>query len=173
MTLKDQLFSFEGRLRRRDYWGLLILTVVVLTAVSQALARILVGPEATIFWRHGGRHIRADYHSWSPQTLVVMACALFSLWPVLALESKRRHDRDASAKPVVALQLAALLATYFPTGLLLPEGQVATVNWWLSAANLIISAWFLVVLGILDGTPGRNRYGPSPKSEVDELAVFD
>lgn len=65
--------------------------------------------------------------------------ALPTAWPLLALSARRLHDRGWSAWWLLAM--AALW--YLPTGL-----------GWL---------WSIVELGARDGTPGPNRYGPSPK----------
>ena len=35
--------------------------------------------------------------------------------------------------------------------------------WVFSITLLPVAAWFLIQLGVLDGTPGPNRFGPSPK----------
>ncbi|MEI9964107.1 MAG: DUF805 domain-containing protein [Caulobacteraceae bacterium] len=59
---------------------------------------------------------------------------LILLWPSLANGVKRCHDRDKS-------------------------------GWWmlLTLIPLIGWIWWLIELGFLDGTPGSNRFGPSPK----------
>ncbi len=59
---------------------------------------------------------------------------LVDLYIALALGAKRCHDRDKSA-------------WFLAIGLI----------------PLIGAIWLLVELGFLDGTPGPNRFGPSPK----------
>jgi uncharacterized membrane protein YhaH (DUF805 family) len=69
--------------------------------------------------------------------------ALLLLWPSLAIAVKRLHDRGQSGW------------------------------WWLiSLIPLVGSIWTLVNLGILDGTAGQNRYGPSPKQPEVDAEVF-
>jgi uncharacterized membrane protein YhaH (DUF805 family) len=64
------------------------------------------------------------------------------IWPALALQVKRWHDRDKS-------------------------------GWWVLIAFIpIIGAfWVLIECGFLDGTPGPNRFGPSPKGVSGPAAV--
>jgi uncharacterized membrane protein YhaH (DUF805 family) len=66
----------------------------------------------------------------------VLLLALYAaeIWIGLALGAKRCHDRDKSA-------------------------------WFLliSLIPFLGALWLLIELGFLDGTPGPNKYGPSPK----------
>lgn len=68
------------------------------------------------------------------------------LWIKIALMLKRCHDRDKGGGWVAFFLL------------------VPFVGW----------IWGFIELGFLDGTPGRNRYGPSPKGigggEEEDLA---
>jgi uncharacterized membrane protein YhaH (DUF805 family) len=61
-------------------------------------------------------------------------CALIMLWPSLAIAIKRCHDRDQTGLWVLMLLIPVI--GFF---------------------------WWLINLGILDGTPGPNKFGPSPK----------
>jgi uncharacterized membrane protein YhaH (DUF805 family) len=56
------------------------------------------------------------------------------IWPTLALYTNRWHDRNKSGWMTLIL--------------LIP---------------IVGPLWALVELGFLDGTPGENKYGPSPK----------
>jgi uncharacterized membrane protein YhaH (DUF805 family) len=118
MTLAQKLFSFEGRLRRRDYWllSLMLLVVIVVIYILAAALGLDVSKESN--------------GSLTLQLVVTLAL----LWPSLALGAKRCHDRDQSA-------------------------------WWLLLQFIPIVGgfWVLINLGILDGTQGKNRFGPSPK----------
>lgn len=66
--------------------------------------------------------------------LLVVILAPIAIWADLALSVKRAHDRDRSG--------------WFALVALIP---------------IIDGLWLLIELGFLDGTPGPNRYGPSPK----------
>lgn len=69
-----------------------------------------------------------------PANPVSWALWFVSLWIGIALMVKRLHDRN--------------------------KGPV-----WILVYNIPIVGWIwcLVEIGFLDGTPGPNRYGPSPK----------
>jgi uncharacterized membrane protein YhaH (DUF805 family) len=69
-----------------------------------------------------------------PLGMIGYLLLLVLAWPALAIQVKRWHDRDKS-------------------------------GWWvlISLIPIIGAIWVLVECGILDGTPGPNRFGPSPK----------
>ena len=67
---------------------------------------------------------------------VVLLFPIFGvlMWSALALQAKRWHDRGKSGW--------MFLVTFIP---------------------LVGALWTLVECGFLDGTPGENKFGPSPK----------
>ncbi len=96
-----------------------------------------------LFWQFG--HVHVDHagmqnlpHAYGITLITHNPFAgllgLAAIWMKLAVMAKRCHDRDQSA-------------------------------WWLLllAVPVVNLVWALVNLGILDGTQGSNRYGPSPK----------
>lgn len=83
MDWKTLLFSFEGRVGRGAYWGLLVVSIVLfggLGAVSVMSALNSQDPAA------GGGF-----------SVVMMIASLLFLWPALAIQAKRWHDVDKSA----------------------------------------------------------------------------
>ena len=72
--------------------------------------------------------------SWVSHNPLIGLFALAAIWMKLAVLVKRWHDRDKS-------------------------------GWWvlITLVPLIGWLWQLIECGFLDGTPGPNRYGPSPK----------
>jgi len=118
MTFTQKLFSFQGRLRRRDYWLLSFLMIGVMIVIF--ILGAVMGIDVS---RDSGE-----------AALLQLVATLILLWPSLALGVKRCHDRDQS-------------------------------GWWLLIEFIPIvgGLWALVNLGILDGTQGPNRFGPSPK----------
>lgn len=133
------LFSLRGRIRRRDWW-----VGAILLGMLQAIGEFRSAPD-------GG----APPPSWAG-----VGFTLLLLWPSIALAVKREHDRDGSGWRSVAILGGVtglgLLQDYLPG---LPDAAhlLMTV---IGVAGLL---YLLVVLGILDGTPGPNRFGPSPK----------
>ena len=71
-------------------------------------------------------------------------------WVRVCLAAKRWHDRDKS-------------------GWL---GILVILQYILPLINIAIFIWQFIECGCLDGTPGRNTYGPSPKGIGNESSVF-
>jgi uncharacterized membrane protein YhaH (DUF805 family) len=84
MPLKQQLFSFSGRLNRAPYWILYIATWLVLGAIIFA-----TGGAAAV---HGGQ---AGGGSAIGGLISLVVCIAW-IWIALALNIKRFHDRDKS-----------------------------------------------------------------------------
>jgi len=81
---KSLLFSFEGRVGRGAYWGLVVVSVVLfggLGAFSVMSALNSPDPAAA-----GGG-----------VSVAMMIASLLFLWPALAIQAKRWHDVDKSA----------------------------------------------------------------------------
>jgi uncharacterized membrane protein YhaH (DUF805 family) len=130
MDFMHMYLSFNGRLRRMHFWvGLIILWVVEVIVMA-----VLIGPAMAAAATGGGGP--------GPLALVGYLLLLVLIWPALALQVKRWHDRDKS-------------------------------GWWVLIAFIpIIGAfWVLIECGFLDGTPGPNRFGPSPKGVSGPAAV--
>lgn len=164
MLLKDMLFGFQGRLRRRDWWiwsivatltymvGLFITGMLVLGGVGQLDAYLTgtLGPR-------------------SLQTALFDLSVLPLLWIQTALAAKRAHDRNVGAAVAIGLTVFAGLLSFVPTGVDLIMGSAISDDLFASVTqgvNLISAAaslYLLVVLGFLDGTQGPNRFGRSPK----------
>lgn len=160
MTLRDKLFSFHGRLRRRDWWLLSIMLALVGLAANYLVYAILFpGADFDPRWKNPGP-VRA--------TIFV---DLLLLWPTIAMTFKRAHDRDKSGRTLAVLIATGLLFSYMSDALLERFGDVAGV----AAFPFIVAyIYFVVVMGFLDGTKGPNRFGPSPKGIGDTpVAAFD
>ncbi len=137
MNLVQMLISFEGRMRRRDFW-LSVLILLVAQWILQAVLGALFWP-ALVFtpddepWR---------WMYWSQWSAGLGVIWLVLLWPRLAIGVKRFHDRDKS-------------------GLWLLLCLIPVIGW----------IWLLIELGFLDGTPGPNKFGPSPKGANADAAA--
>lgn len=75
--------------------------------------------------------------AFSGAAMVGMLVNLLLLWPSLANSVKRCHDRDKSGWWLLPMYLACF--------------------------TIVGVLWPLIELGFMDGTPGPNRFGPSPK----------
>lgn len=166
MTLEDKLFSFDGRLRRRDFWLLGIGLGLIQVVLAQMLIYLMVGPQALLA---AGPDAMLSFSL--PMAINLIVTLVF-LWPTLALIAKRKHDRGGSAAIFIFLELAWIALTFFPVGMVTAnEATAVLTRLLLGALSLPIGIWFLVDLGILDGTSGDNEYGPSPKG-ADRTATM-
>ncbi len=146
MTLMQKLFSFEGRLRRRDYWLLGLAMGVVEYILMKILVLAGLGGHADIITSSDPTvRAAAAMSALGPMMRVYGIIWILFIWPGLAIAVKRCHDRDKS-------------------------------GWWLliGLIPLIGGIWLLIDIGFLDGTPGANKFGPSPKGigGTDPAAVF-
>ena len=111
MNLSSLFFSFEGRISRQPFWlcTLIIVAIIFLPALA----------------------LYDDIGSKEAGTFISIMC-LVLLWPFLAIQAKRWHDRDKSGW--------WLLIIFVPLGLF----------------------WVLIDTGLLPGTEGTNRFGDDP-----------
>jgi uncharacterized membrane protein YhaH (DUF805 family) len=113
------LFGFEGRINRGKFWlGWAVIWVFLFVTYGIALATesgFLIG--------------------------LVGLLNLLAIWPALAIQIKRWHDRDKSGWWVL-----------------------------IGLIPLIGPIWVLVECGFLPGTVGPNQYGPDPLGPIGESA---
>jgi uncharacterized membrane protein YhaH (DUF805 family) len=114
------LFSFEGRLPRKSFWLYGVLGITL----AQMFIYFLLGIAGV------------------SEALASGVAALAVVWPGLAINVKRWHDRD---KP----------------------GWWVLIN----LVPLVGTLWTLIECGLLPGTPGDNRFGPDPKGAAALGAV--
>ncbi len=107
------LFSFQGRVGRKPYW---IFNLII----------FLGGMVLSLF-----TEVSADIGEINKPQLMFM---LWILWPSLAIQAKRWHDRNKPAWWI--------LINFIP---------------------VIGPVWALIENGFLPGTPGDNRFGPAPE----------
>lgn len=168
MTLRDKLFSFNGRLRRQDWWLLGIGWGLFAGCIGEIAMRLIFGPEYSMFGGGlvGSQEARLTY---LPACVAYDLIMLALAWPQLALSAKRAHDRAQAAWPVIAATLIlSLVGDVRPYLALFPDlvisGTTALaigIVW--SIFSFCVGLWLFITLGCLDGTPGPNRFGPSPK----------
>lgn len=114
------LFSFEGRLPRKSFWLYGVLGITL----AQMFIYFLLGIAGV------------------SETLASGVAALAVVWPGLAINVKRWHDRDKAGWWVL-INLVPLVGTL----------------------------WTLIECGLLPGTPGDNRFGPDPKGAIPLGAI--
>jgi uncharacterized membrane protein YhaH (DUF805 family) len=164
MTFWQKMFSFEGRLRRQDFWictlilwGVSIVSFVACFSVAFAPLMAL-GMDAE---KTGGQiddaAALAAMMPFIPVILIFGLLQLAMIWPSTAIQVKRLHDRDQSGWMVLIIIFGRLLGWIPLLGVIPALG--AFLFW-------------LINLGILEGTPGPNRYGQSPKPEYGPAQAF-
>lgn len=134
-----RLASFDGRARRSTFWWAVIgATLVVLAPISTSGLLSLLGLP---HWSPTAvlDGPEAGWAIWQQAVSVAyLVIMLPTIWLLLATLVRRCHDRNWSG--------AFLLVGLIP----------------------VVQLWPLVELGLLDGAPGDNAYGPSPKPSADE-----
>ncbi len=155
MTFAEKMFSFQGRMRRQDFWictliiwGFSIAVSVLLMIAAWGPFMALVAQADTLETTEDPAVIMGLMAPLLPVFGISMLVQLALIWPQLAICVKRLHDRDQSGWWVMLFVGTYVLAIIPFINLL---------------AMLGVFVWWLVNLGILDGTPGPNKYGPSPK----------
>ena len=162
MTIAQKLFSFQGRLSRRDWWVYGVALNIVGAALTGLLSALFLKPGAELWGS-----------ATAPVQIVGLAVTALLAWPSLALTVKRRHDRDRPGWMMALLFVVMVTLNSFPIlYVVLPIAIWEHWGWWACVAFCIFMAgiWatILILLGIRPGTKGPNRYGPSllPEQQV-------
>jgi uncharacterized membrane protein YhaH (DUF805 family) len=154
MKLQKILFSFDGRIGRRTYW-LATLAVIVAVLVLTFAPFLLNSEAAAVLMLAFSQFI------W-----------LLCLWPILAVGSKRLHDRNKNGWWLLvfwllpfALVVAGFSIALFDDPRTGRSGDFST-GLILVLASLPPALWGIVELGLLPGTTGPNRYGADPAQQL-------
>ncbi len=151
----ELLTSFDGRIRRGQYW-LGIIVLVIAAVVVMAIVGVLFGD--SFFGR-----------------FLTLLITLGLVYPWAALGAKRLADRGQPPMPKLAIFLApGILLTVIDTfrigyrpvqgfpgadGMMMVPGTISMI---LGVISLGVGIWALIELGILKGDPEPNAYGPPP-----------
>ena len=156
MKLQKILFSFEGRIGRGVYW-LAILALIVAVLVLTFAPFLLNSEEAAVLL----------------VALTSQFIWLLSLWPILAVGSKRLHDRNKNGWWLLVFWLLpfALFCVGFSIDLFDDPNTVRRSGYFSTGSILILASlppalWGIVELGILPGTKGPNQYGADPAQQL-------
>jgi len=166
MSLKNKLFGFDGRLRRRDWWLLGIAVGAAHNLLHYVSVRVLGLDDHVLIG--GVMPVIGD--PW-PQLLLAVSFSLVFAWPQLALTVKRAHDINRRAWSFVLISVGIQALGYWPrVNYAIPGPTIRQTDFWSRAEPWIIDGgtlvgllYLVVVLGFLDGTQGPNRFGRSPK----------
>jgi uncharacterized membrane protein YhaH (DUF805 family) len=160
MPVPDILFSFKGRLRRRDWWLWSIVAALVYLAANWVCGVLFLGSGGAILLNTGYRM------NWALALEIAMVLPL--VFANSALAAKRAQDRNMTAWPFIAIVIVNALTSFLPqidqAVTAMQNGQQWQVAFLvLNGLSLLASIYSLIVLGFMDGTPGPNRFGRSPK----------
>jgi len=163
MTLRQIFFSMEGRIDRSTFWlwGVLpiLLFRLVITAIGLVFFLIAFYPFSETF----------DSNSKSQWFLVLsfpftsyILLDLMTFIPSLGVQIKRCHDRNRSALFILVAYIPLvwfiLLFVVRYTLLCLYEIEAPTIFSYLQLPGLIPWLWYVVEIGFLPGTKGKNRF---------------
>jgi uncharacterized membrane protein YhaH (DUF805 family) len=126
--------SFDGRIPRKTFW-LAFLVMLVISWILQLIVFSIFGGNMMAMDPNMTPEAQAEAMSnaMSGMMLPLGIVILLTLWPTLAVYTKRWHDRDKSG--------------WWSLIMFVP---------------IIGGIWMLVELGFLRGTEGANRFGPDP-----------
>ena len=145
--------DFQGRSRRMEFWMFALLNVVVMTVIGAVLLAGFPWQEL-IEAGETGIAPQLDMMNWG---LLGTGGILYLLWwlgtiiPTTAVAIRRLHDRDMSGWWYGAVYIGSFL----------PLVNILAMVGWL----------VLLVLFLLPGTDGPNRFGPDPK-DPSQASVF-
>ena len=168
-ALADKASGFKGRLRRRDCWLIgIVLGVIELIVVEVVTVRFF-GPEYGVI----AAVINPMAAPVVPLSLVTVQTLLDipALWSSFVVTAKRFRDQDKSPTwGFVAWTIAVVPIYVLP--FLTPLWSSAAVMFvptfvptLVGLISLLAVLYVVVVAGFMDGTPGPNRFGPSPKAK--------
>ena len=129
--------EFSGRSRRKEYW-MFTLFLVLVTAVFVAL--MFAGGLLAMMAADSGGPVEAPGPLFWIGAVPLCLFFLATLLPSVAVGVRRFHDRDMSG--------------WWYLGFIV-LGLIPYIGWIASIAGIVIT--------VLPGTPGPNRFGPDPK----------
>ncbi|EGA69862.1 hypothetical protein VISI1226_10509 [Vibrio sinaloensis DSM 21326] len=141
MSIKELLFSFQGRIGRKVYWTWNVIYYLAIVGFG-------IGMNALF---------PAFAHLILPVFLILV------LVPDLAITAKRWHDRGKSSWWLLLNIPLVIGRMTMPMGDPSQSVEPSMLQAFSSVAALICGLWILIECGFLRGTEGENRYGPEPK----------
>lgn len=143
---------------RQDFWICTLILWAVRWSMLIVFVLIAMGPAIASGMSGDGKRMSDDVAAQlalgmlAPLGLMLIF-QLALIWPEMAINMKRFHDRGQSAA----------LATIFLVNL------VPFLNYLTTIPTFF---FWLINLGCLEGTPGPNRFGPSPDPRFADDQVF-
>jgi uncharacterized membrane protein YhaH (DUF805 family) len=159
--LIEGLFSIEGRFRRSEYW----------------IASIGIGVVRMVVLLIAGATMGVGMAEVSQSLPLRIGLDLVFLWPSAAVAIKRGHDRNRATLLTCVLLFIIYVTSEAATTLTAAGGGSVMAGGVAALLMFPVAIYMFVDYGLIDGTKGPNRYGPSPKGHQglgDEVAkTFD
>lgn len=152
------LFSFDGRIGRGTFWRSIVPLFVVVHLIAFApvlIVDFVVGTESAEM-----------PDSFMFALLAAQLIWLAGLWPILAVGSRRLHDRNKRGWWLLVFWVLPFILFFggFGAAFTSRSGDVSAGSI-VMLASLPIALWGLVELGILPGTKGPNQFGADPAQQ--------
>ena len=135
--------EFTGRSRRMEFWMFTLLNAIVYAV----LMFVVFGAAGMASFADPETAEAGVGALFGGLGLLIVVYALAVLIPSIAVTVRRLHDRDMSGWWYLGFVVAGLIPFL----------------------NIVSAIAFLVIM-LLPGTPGPNRFGPDPKGAVDPEA---
>lgn len=140
--------EFTGRSRRMEFWSFFLLSLIVTIVITGI--KMATGTSMTSVAMSNPGNVMAIYGSmYSGVGILLALWQLGTLIPNIALNIRRLHDRDMSGWWFLGLVI----------GMIIP------------ILNFFVIIAYLVLM-LLPGTRGPNRFGPDPKDPAS-VAAFE
>lgn len=154
------LTSFDGRIGRGQFWLgalLIVAATVILSVIAYALGFGTSVSESGYFVNSAGERSDVSKVSYTITPWAGLIISILMAWPWIALGVKRRHDRDFSGNDMLAFATLMLLSQLL--------SALGVSGFFATALNIVLTVWsicLLILLGLLKGTSGENRFGQDP-----------
>lgn len=160
-NLLSDLMGFDGRINRQRWWIGVIVLIVIGVIIAWILGMILgtsnIGALINADGSINQDAVNALTTKAGWQGLII---SVVFAYPQLALNLKRRHDRNNNGYDAIALAAISIIWQLLTAlGLTLSLGFLTPV---IGVVILVLAIWLLVQCGFLKGTAGPNSYGPDP-----------
>jgi uncharacterized membrane protein YhaH (DUF805 family) len=158
--LVSLLFSFNGRIKRSQYWlGTIAVNVVNWMVLFMSTSANFAAAQA--------KDPAAQLSALASQSALMLPLSLAVTWAALAIQVKRFHDRGQSGWWTL-LPLAPVLFVIMNVVTAVGEGwpieRLFSSMGLPLLAFVVICIGFFINLGCLPGTDGPNKYGDPPGS---------
>jgi uncharacterized membrane protein YhaH (DUF805 family) len=143
MTWQTEFLGFKGRMARGRYW----LTTLVLTVLIIAVVMLTSFLPDLLGWPLSDEAI----------LVVFVVLSLVSIFPMVAVSTKRLHDRNKTGWWLAAMYVPPVISE-------VSLGETPESSF----ISLVFTLWALIELGFLRGTAGPNRFGVDPLAPQTE-----